>query len=323
MTRITEALLRTDLTTIIVESSSVSEIMDKLGIDRTNSSAREKLKQFATSAQIELPVYARHKSSLKKIHTSPDRVQILNTYFFNNSGFRTEKLKSVILKHKLKEYICSIENCNVKGFWNGKGINLDLDHINGDNKDNSFDNLRFLCPNCHSQTDTYKARNSNSYKTTNVTSCLRCKENSKSGMFCRACKPFVSENEINFTINEISKMDHLTPEEAANLLNLEVKSFIKIQLTKKAYKPELELRICKCGKNKNRRANVCIDCYNQFGRDKQSKATYPSVDELLSRIEKDGYEVLSRELGVSGNAIRKHLKSRVGSYPRRRTTPVN
>ena len=39
-----------------------------------------------------------------------------------------------------------------------------MDHINGDNTDNRLGNLRYLCPNCHSQTDTYKGRNKNTGK---------------------------------------------------------------------------------------------------------------------------------------------------------------
>lgn len=54
------------------------------------------------------------------------------------------------------EYRCS--NCSLSS-WNNKPITLDLDHIDGDSSNNTFENLRFLCPNCHSQTDTYKAKN--------------------------------------------------------------------------------------------------------------------------------------------------------------------
>jgi len=41
----------------------------------------------------------------------------------------------------------------------GKTLSLELDHINGINNDNRLENLRFLCPNCHSQTTTYGSRN--------------------------------------------------------------------------------------------------------------------------------------------------------------------
>lgn len=43
--------------------------------------------------------------------------------------------------------------------WLNKPITLELDHIDGDNKNNLESNLRLLCPNCHSFTDTWKGRN--------------------------------------------------------------------------------------------------------------------------------------------------------------------
>jgi 5-methylcytosine-specific restriction endonuclease McrA len=42
-----------------------------------------------------------------------------------------------------------------------KLINLELDHINGDERDNRKENLRLICSNCHSFTPTYKGRNIN------------------------------------------------------------------------------------------------------------------------------------------------------------------
>ena len=65
-------------------------------------------------------------------------------------------IRRVILKENLIEYKCS--ECNVKT-WNGKILSLHLDHINGINSDNRLENLRFLCPNCHSQTETYTGKN--------------------------------------------------------------------------------------------------------------------------------------------------------------------
>lgn len=55
------------------------------------------------------------------------------------------------------------ERCNITD-WHGAPIVFELDHIDGDNFNNSVDNLRFLCPNCHSQTKTFRGRNINSGK---------------------------------------------------------------------------------------------------------------------------------------------------------------
>lgn len=43
--------------------------------------------------------------------------------------------------------------------WMGNKLTLQLDHIDGDNTNNCIENLRLLCPNCHSQTPTFSGRN--------------------------------------------------------------------------------------------------------------------------------------------------------------------
>ena len=73
-------------------------------------------------------------------------------------GRRTQRghLKARLLREGLKEDRCEV--CGMSE-WQGKPISMQLHHINGDGLDNRLENLAFLCPNCHSQTDTYGGRN--------------------------------------------------------------------------------------------------------------------------------------------------------------------
>ncbi len=68
----------------------------------------------------------------------------------------SHKLKIKLFDDGIKEPKC--ECCGIDS-WNGKSISLELDHKDGDSENNSLENLSILCPNCHSQTDTYKSKN--------------------------------------------------------------------------------------------------------------------------------------------------------------------
>lgn len=65
-------------------------------------------------------------------------------------------------KASLKKYLRSIKNCCWKceiSTWNNQPIVLELEHVDGNADNNKKENLKLLCPNCHSQTETYKSKN--------------------------------------------------------------------------------------------------------------------------------------------------------------------
>ncbi|HEX2129661.1 MAG TPA: HNH endonuclease [Solirubrobacterales bacterium] len=64
-------------------------------------------------------------------------------------------LKQRLLSEGLKENRC--EQCGIAE-WRGGLLNMEIHHINGKGKDNRVENLMFLCPNCHSQTDNWGGR---------------------------------------------------------------------------------------------------------------------------------------------------------------------
>lgn len=79
----------------------------------------------------------------------------LEDYLSNKVPIQSYKLKNKLINAKLLPYKCNI--CQLSE-WLDLPITLELDHIDGDNNNNNLDNLRLLCPNCHSQTETFRSK---------------------------------------------------------------------------------------------------------------------------------------------------------------------
>lgn len=83
----------------------------------------------------------------------------LSTILVEYSSYTSiARLKIRLLREKLLEARCYAEDCGLTE-WKGRPISLQLDHVNGNNYDHRLENIRLLCPNCHSQTETFAGKN--------------------------------------------------------------------------------------------------------------------------------------------------------------------
>lgn len=120
---------------------------------------------------------------------------LLDNSFKENSDLTTRSAKLRIVKKGLLPYSCSI--CNIHEWKNANGkflkLSLHLDHINGINTDYRINNLRFLCPNCHSLTDTYCGKNVKVTRRYKI--CTVCtKDFSGESTRCKDCLTKLREN---------------------------------------------------------------------------------------------------------------------------------
>lgn len=87
----------------------------------------------------------------------PTPKRSLEELLVKGSSMKSYHLKRRLLDEGVLENVCG--ECGQKPEWNGKPLVLQLDHVNGEHDDNRRENLRLLCPNCHSQTGTFAGRN--------------------------------------------------------------------------------------------------------------------------------------------------------------------
>lgn len=135
-------------------SSSLSDLSRRLGY--SHSGGNHKLLRGAAKRHgIDLDALFRAEPKERSVSVRSQEDMAL--VFRENSPTDRGTVKRLLLERNLKEYRC--EHCGNRGEWQGLPLALQLEHANGANDDNRLENLKFLCPNCHSQTPTYGGKN--------------------------------------------------------------------------------------------------------------------------------------------------------------------
>lgn len=142
-----------DFRQLVKNSSSIGEILKAFGLENKggNSNTIKRRIQFHGIDMSHIPL---GKGSNK--NRTFQRRRENHEIFIENCTMTRSKVKKRVLKDKLIPYVCS--ECGLPPVWNNKEIVLHLEHKNGISNDNRIENLTFLCPNCHSQTDTYAGK---------------------------------------------------------------------------------------------------------------------------------------------------------------------
>lgn len=145
-------LSREEIQEKVNNCNSISDMLEVFGYKRSSGSMAKVMKEVIQEYNIDT-------THFKPFHrTNQKAVYSLKEILIPNSPYKNiARLKKRLLKAGLLKYEC--ECCGNNGKWNGKPLVLQLDHRDGDHSNHSLENLRFLCPNCHSQTDTYSGKN--------------------------------------------------------------------------------------------------------------------------------------------------------------------
>lgn len=208
------------------DSRSMKEILFKLD-QHLGSADYHAIKIYAKIYNLELPKF------ISKAPTATNTIPLEKILVeFSEYSSRQSLKKRLIKKNLLKD---ECYECGLKSIWNEKPLTLQLDHINGVGYDNRIENLRVLCPNCHTQTDTFGSKNTNNVKKIKKVPCIICRIETVTGR--------------------------------------------------------------------------CRGCANKINRTGKFKIDWPNNEELSNMVKNFGYSKTGRVLGVTDNAVRRHLDS--------------
>lgn len=149
-----ESMPTNDLQAIILKSSSIKQVIEALGLNVCVYQYRVLRKRIFEDG-LEAANLFDAKAWTKKAHEATS-INLKDALKEDGKRIGNSSLKKKLLESGSIKNVCV--KCDNAGEWMGEPITLQLDHINGLRTDNRLENLRLLCPNCHSQTPTWGSK---------------------------------------------------------------------------------------------------------------------------------------------------------------------
>lgn len=278
---------------IIKESISYADVSRKVG-RAPGSQFNERLRQYCDKNNIN------YSHLNNKNNPCGQEKYTLEEILIEHSPVSRKTLRDYLAKYNILEYKCA--KCGNIGEWQGESLTLQIDHINGVRDDNRKDNLRWLCPNCHAQTDTFTGKNKTTKEVVNFTEkeaieALKKTNNVHQAAILIGCSTqggtWIRIKNIKEKYN-IIQYDDIKKEEKEKLKE-------QYQLEKNIAKQK-QVHYCQyCGRVTTS-SNCCTECAHKM----QQKCERPDRNKLKQLIRTTPFTTIGYDMyGVTDNAVRK------------------
>ena len=169
----------TSLQDVLNKSTSLSNTINNIGLDGLKTYYLDILRDRIKNENLDI-----NTMNDNYTHFNKNKMRIVDSLLLDkNSKHPRSIVRNRIIKDNLIEHKCS--ECSIVNEYNDKPISLQLDHINGIRNDHRLENLRWLCPNCHSQQNTSFGKNNKNEKKLILCECGNIK--TKSSIHCKKC----------------------------------------------------------------------------------------------------------------------------------------
>ncbi|MDX9783083.1 MAG: hypothetical protein RBT35_08990 [Bacteroidales bacterium] len=147
-----EAFSEEEIRNLFKQSESYREVSLKMGYSPNGGSATQTMKNLIKKFSIDISHFT-HNGNSKNTGRFKTPIE---DYLDNKQPITSHKLRLRLLQEEYFEHKC--QSCGLSE-WLGNPIPLELHHRDGNKLNNNLDNLKMVCPNCHTLTDTYKSKN--------------------------------------------------------------------------------------------------------------------------------------------------------------------